>query len=143
MGPHFRAGVIVVVEDGRGRVMAFERVDAPGSWQLPQGGIDTGEQPFEAAWRELGEETGLDATSVRFVSEYPRWTVYELPQQFQRGVRLGQAHRWFRFQLINDETEPEPDGIEFSSWRWMTPEELVGVTAEFRRPGYAEVLLGG
>ena len=55
---HFRAGVVTVVRRGDGRVLAFERVDAPGEWQLPQGGLEKGEAPVEAAWRELGEETG-------------------------------------------------------------------------------------
>jgi putative (di)nucleoside polyphosphate hydrolase len=135
--------VIIVVEHDDGRVMAFERTDAPGSWQLPQGGIDTGERPVDAAWRELAEETGLDTSKVQLVAEHPRWTVYELPAQFTRGARIGQAHRWFRFRVLGDEVVPVPDGVEFSSWRWMAPEELVAETADFRRAGYVEVLLGG
>lgn len=143
MGPHFRAGVIVVIERDDGMVMAFERIDAPGSWQLPQGGIDTGESPVEAAWRELAEETGLGADEVALVDEHPEWTVYELPPAFQRGTRLGQAHRWFRFRVMDESTTPRPDGVEFGAWRWMAPEQLVAETAAFRRVGYAAVLLNG
>ena len=58
-GPHFRAGVVAVVRRDDGLVMAFERADLPGQWQLPQGGLEAGESPVEAAWRELAEETGL------------------------------------------------------------------------------------
>ena len=58
--PHFRAGVVAVVRRSDGQVMAFERADAPGAWQLPQGGIESGETPEQAAWRELREETGPD-----------------------------------------------------------------------------------
>lgn len=141
VGPHFRAGVIIVVESGDGHVMAFERADARGSWQLPQGGIDVGETPEEAAWRELGEETGLRAGDVDLVGEHPEWTIYELPAEFQRGSRFGQAHRWFRFRVASAVVEPTPDGVEFRAWRWMTPVELVEKTADFRRPGYRTVLL--
>ena len=59
-GHNFRAGIVAVVRRGDGRIMAFERVDSPGQWQLPQGGLERGETPEQAAWRELGEETGLD-----------------------------------------------------------------------------------
>ena len=142
MGPHFRAGVIIVVERSDGMVLAFERCDAPGSWQLPQGGIDAGESRCEAAWRELGEETGLGAGQVSLIGEHPEWTVYELPTAYQRGSRLGQAHRWFRFRVLDDAVEPTPDGVEFGAWQWMAPVELVRLTAPFRQHGYSTVLLG-
>lgn len=124
-------------------VMAFERLDAPGSWQLPQGGLDDGESPVDAAWRELAEETGLGADEVQLKSEHPGWTVYELPLGFRRGSRRGQAHRWFIFQVLSDLVEPRPDGVEFGAWCWMSRERLVEITADFRIPGYREVLLGG
>lgn len=146
-GPHFRAGVIVVVRRSDGDVLAFERADAAGQWQLPQGGIDTGEGPVEAAWRELGEETGLGPDEVRLVGAPERWTVYELPAEFRAGrgagQRLGQAHRWFFFDALHDDIVPVPDGREFVAWRWTDAPALVRETAEFRRPGYTEMLGGG
>ncbi|MFM8650631.1 MAG: NUDIX domain-containing protein, partial [Actinomycetota bacterium] len=72
-GATFRAGVAMIVRRGDGQLLAFERRDSPGSWQLPQGGIDAGETPTDAAWRELHEETGLDINSVRLVGECPDW----------------------------------------------------------------------
>ena len=57
---HFRAGVVIAVRRDDGQLLAFERADVPGQWQLPQGGLETAERPVEAAWRELGEETGLE-----------------------------------------------------------------------------------
>ena len=62
---HFRANVVAIVTDAKGRVMAFERSDVPGAWQLPQGGIDGGETPVEAAWRELGRGDRLGSQAGR------------------------------------------------------------------------------
>jgi putative (di)nucleoside polyphosphate hydrolase len=143
--PHFRAGVVAVVSRSDGRVMAFERADMSGEWQLPQGGIETGETPVAAAWRELAEETGLGPTQVRLAGEYPEWTVYEWPaavRNSSRGsaARFGQAHRWFFFDLIDDTTEPAPDGHEFGRWKWVDPIELVDGVVDFRRAPYRQVL---
>lgn len=139
-GPHFRAGVIMAVRRGTDEVLAFERGDVPGSWQLPQGGIDRGETPEEAAWRELAEETGLGPDQVRLLGDHPRWTVYELPNPNRTDGRLGQAHRWFWFEVVDDAVEPTPDGREFVAWRWMRAGELIDEVVGFRRPGYQEVL---
>ena len=82
----FRAGVVIVVRHhDDDRVLAFERTDVPGAWQLPQGGIDKGEEPIDAARRELAEETGLGADDVELVGEYPEWVVYELPAELRAG----------------------------------------------------------
>lgn len=139
-GPSFRAGVVVVVRRSDGQVLAFERADVAGSWQLPQGGIDEGETPLDAAWRELGEETGLGPDDVRLAGEHPEWTVYAFPEHVRRPGRLGQAHRWFFFDVTDDEVEPTPDGHEFVDWRWMPPHELVERVVEFRRRSYRQVL---
>lgn len=119
--------------------MAFERCDTPGSWQLPQGGIDVGERPIEAAWRELSEETGLGPDDVELAGEHPHWTVYELPQSARRKQRLGQAHRWFFFTIKHPDVEPTPDLHEFSDWKWTTPAELIDEVVEFRKHPYRQV----
>jgi putative (di)nucleoside polyphosphate hydrolase len=135
----FRAGVIVVVRRADGAVLAFERAADPGSWQFPQGGIEQGEEPIEAAWRELYEETGLDATQVRHVHELPIWTVQEWPATVRRGRRLGQVHRWFVFEAPDDVT-PVPDGHEFVAWRWVDPQWLADHVIDFKQPSYRAAL---
>jgi putative (di)nucleoside polyphosphate hydrolase len=142
---HFRAGVVAVVTNSHGQLLAFERSDVTGQWQLPQGGIEPGESPVAAAWRELAEETGLGPDDVDLVDEYPEWTLYEWPEHVrqqgrQGGKRLGQVQRWFTFRVRDDDVEPAPDGVEFVSWKWVDAEWLIGQVVEFRRPGYERVL---
>lgn len=138
---HFRANVVAVVTNAKGRVLAFERSDLAGQWQLPQGGIDVGEKPEDAAWRELHEETGLTSKEVDLVAEFPEWTVYEWPTGVRKNGRMGQVQRWFTFQVKNDDVEPKPDGVEFSAWKWAKREWLVEQVVDFRRPSYERVLL--
>ncbi len=120
--------------------MAFERNDVPGQWQLPQGGIEKDESPRTAAWRELEEETGLTESDVALIDEYDGWTVYEWPSGTRDGQRLGQAHRWFFFELRNADVTPRPDGTEFTNWAWMSVDDLIDQVVPFRKPGYRQVL---
>ena len=139
--PQFRAGVVIVVRRGDGLILAFERADVPGNWQLPQGGLEPDEQPRAAAWRELAEETGLGPDDVRDVAEFPDWTVYEYPPALKATKgRIGQAHRWFLFEAVHDAIKPSPDGSEFVDWQWVTPEWMIANAVEFRRAGYERVL---
>jgi putative (di)nucleoside polyphosphate hydrolase len=138
---HFRAGVVAIVTNSKSQILAFERSDVADQWQLPQGGIEQGETPEEAAWRELGEETSLGTTEVDLIDEFPDWTIYELPNGVgQKGKRLGQAQRWFTFRACSDDVVPTPDGIEFVSWKWVEPEWLIGQIVGFRRASYERVL---
>ena len=138
---HFRAGTVAVVRDSHGRVLAFERSDRRGQWQLPQGGIDAGESPVEGVWRELREETGLTPDEVHLVDEYPEWTAYEWPEGVkQRGQRLGQVQRWFFFQINDDRTAPTADGVEFVDWKWVEVDWLIEQVVDFRLASYQRVL---
>jgi len=111
MAQHFRAGVVIVVRHPDGKqLLAFERSDSPDSWQLPQGGLDTGEEPIEGAWRELFEETGLGEDHVIARAEYPDWVAYEWPADVmlvhgKDGKRRGQVQKWFLFDALHADIE--------------------------------------
>ena len=87
----FRAGVVIVIRRENGDLMAFERKDVPGSWQLPQGGIDIDEEPVDAAWRELAEETGFTSADVAMVLELPDYSQSN-GKHHQGGSRIGYPH---------------------------------------------------
>lgn len=138
----FRAGVVLVVRRANGDVLVFERGDARGAWQFPQGGIDVGETPLQAAWRELFEETGLSSSTVTLFHEVPEWITYEWPDDLRAKVkqaesRRGQTQRWFFFRPFDESSvEPVPDGREFIAWKWITPRAAIEEVASFRRAAY-------
>ena len=124
--------------------------DAGGAhlWQMPQGGIDPGEDPYTAALRELAEETGV--TSVEKLGEAPEWYCYDLPvdasRRSWRGRYKGQRQRWFALRHTGPESEinvvAPPGGFkpEFESWRWARMEELAELIIPFKRQVYERVV---
>ena len=136
----FRVGVGMAVVDAAWRVLAFERADHPGAWQLPQGGVEEAETTEVAMWRELEEETGLTATELEIAKVVPEWLGYELPEGFRNErTGRGQVHKWFVLTLRASATELLVDtshAQELRSWRWMRADDLAAVTVEFRRPVY-------
>ncbi|MBI4884068.1 MAG: NUDIX domain-containing protein [Actinobacteria bacterium] len=144
---HFRAGVVIVVcHPATTQVLAFERADTPGSWQLPQGGLRSGEAPIDGALRELFEETGIDSAQVELRVEHPSWLAYEWPPdvRVRKGTpieRLGQTQRWFIFGAVHPGVAPTPDGTEFVDWKWVEPRWLIDHVVEWRRGPY-ELVLG-
>jgi putative (di)nucleoside polyphosphate hydrolase len=114
------------------------------AWQMPQGGIDPGEDPRAAAWRELREEVGTDRAEL--IGESRSWHAYDLPPELRPsswgGRYRGQTQKWFAFRFSGtdqdiDITAHEP---EFLRWRWARPDEVVRLAVEFKRPIYKAVL---
>ncbi|MCY6383451.1 RNA pyrophosphohydrolase [Hoeflea prorocentri] len=147
-------GVVVINKEGlvwAGHRIAEEKGELSPSdfrWQLPQGGIDKGEEPIDAARRELYEETGI--RSISLLAEAPEWIKYDLPDHLMgvalKGKYRGQTQRWFAFRFEGDESEiainPPPDGYkaEFDTWQWRRLSDLPGLIVPFKRGVYEEVL---
>ncbi|TDW25364.1 putative (di)nucleoside polyphosphate hydrolase [Rhizobium azibense] len=152
----YRACVGVMVLNRDGLVWAGRRVPvgnseydgSPQLWQMPQGGIDKGEDPLEAAYRELYEETGI--RTVTLLAEARDWINYDLPPQLigigLKGKFRGQTQRWFAFRFEGDESEiainPPPGGHEpeFDAWAWKSMHELPGLIVPFKRAVYDRVV---
>ena len=142
----YRACVGVVLADAQGRIFTGERVDTPGAWQMPQGGIDDGETPEIAAFRELEEETGVPATHAQIEAEHPDWITYDLPDhlvgKLWKGRYRGQQQRWFllRFQGTDTDIQIEQSHQEFAKWRWSNPDEVIENIVPFKRNVYRTVI---
>jgi putative (di)nucleoside polyphosphate hydrolase len=116
------------------------------SWQMPQGGVDEGEEPRTAAERELYEETGVK--SIVALGEIEGWLHYDLPKHVAawRGRYRGQAQRWFAFRFVGDESEisvtnpPHGHPVEFSRWTWEALEKTPEVVVPFKRAVYEHVV---
>jgi putative (di)nucleoside polyphosphate hydrolase len=141
----YRRGVGIVLLNGKDEVFVAQRIDSPApAWQMPQGGIDKGEEPLAAAWRELYEETGVK--SAVLLEETPDWLRYDLPRELVpniwKGRYRGQKQKWFAFRFTGNDSEIDINGEhpEFSEWRWAdlkkTPDFIVG----FKRPLYEQVV---
>ncbi|MCS6932503.1 MAG: RNA pyrophosphohydrolase [Acetobacteraceae bacterium] len=146
----YRRNVGACLFDRRGLVLMCRRADVPnaegpaGGWQLPQGGMDEGEDPRAAVLRELAEEIGTDKAEI--LAEHPDWLAYDLPEHLVGkalgGRYRGQTQRWFALRFtgrdedIRLDADPHP---EFDAWRWVPLAEIPSLIVPFKRPIY-EVL---
>ncbi|MCC6518056.1 MAG: RNA pyrophosphohydrolase, partial [Tabrizicola sp.] len=143
----YRPCVGVVLIDARGLVFAGQRIDSPSpAWQMPQGGIDEGETPREAAYRELREETGVTRDKVEFVGKTHGWVTYDLPPELLGkvwgGKYRGQRQKWFLFRFKGQDADVKiaSEHPEFSTWRWILVDEMVESIVPFKRAVYEEVV---
>jgi putative (di)nucleoside polyphosphate hydrolase len=142
----YRPCVGVVLLNPAGLVFAGQRLDSDSpAWQMPQGGIDFGEDPAAAALRELTEETGISAGMVDVVSQTADWVTYDLPPELLgkvwKGRYRGQRQLWYLMRYLGRDADitldlPHP---EFKSWGWWPTERLLAEIVPFKRDVYARV----
>ena len=150
----YRPCVGMMVLNRAGRVFIGRRIDGPEhvdmvhAWQMPQGGIDPGEDPWPAALRELYEETNI--RSVQKVGEIEEWLAYDIPSeivgQAWKGKYRGQQQKWYALRFTGEENEIDiahPAGghkPEFAEWRWEPMENLPRLIIPFKRKVYERVV---
>ena len=143
----YRQNVGVMLMNHAGEVFVGQRLDSEvAAWQMPQGGIDKGEDPRTAALRELEEETGVSWGLVEIVAETEGWVAYDLPHdlvpKIWKGRYRGQEQKWFlmRFKGTDADVKIDQEHPEFSAWRWIAPADLPGQIVPFKRAVYGAVL---
>ncbi len=151
----YRPCVGAMVVNAEGLVLIGHRADGPEEpegpgtwWQMPQGGIDEGEDPREAVFRELYEETSIK--SVRIVAESDGWFVYDLPDEMigkaWGGRYRGQKQKWYALRFEGDESEIDvvnvPDGHkpEFDRWEWIEPGRMLDFVVPFKHQVYRRIV---
>ncbi len=143
----YRRNVGVMLANEAGQVFVGQRRDYEGdAWQMPQGGIDAGEDPETAALRELEEETGVTPDLVTIEAETEGWHAYDLPHdlvpKLWHGRYRGQEQKWFlmRFHGTDSQVDIATEHPEFSAWQWIDKDALIGAIVPFKRAVYESVL---
>ena len=140
-----RLGVGIIVLNKENKVFVGKRKDNPtNKWQMPQGGVDRGENLINAMKRELKEETSI--RSIEILKELEGWTEYELPdyllEKIWRGKYRGQKQKWFivRFLGKDEEINLKTTHPEFIEWQWLDIENLPSVIVHFKKKVYEKLL---
>ena len=144
-------GIMLVNRDGLvfvgRRISKWEKDLSANMWQMPQGGIDRGETPEQAAWRELREEVGTDRASL--IGEIGDWLTYDLPSKALgialKGKYRGQKQKWFAMRFEGEDRDidisgTDGDPAEFDAWKWLPPGELGAIVVPFKRRIYERVV---
>jgi putative (di)nucleoside polyphosphate hydrolase len=143
----YRPGAGVMLVNREGKVFVAQRLDSTlEAWQMPQGGLDPGEDPEDGALRELEEETGIPRDRVEIVARAPEPLVYDLPAdlvgKLWKGKWRGQRQHWYLCRFLGEDAEVniETEHPEFRAWKWADPDELPAMIVPFKRKLYEEVL---
>ena len=139
-----RTGVGIIVLNKNNKVFVAKRIDnAKNFWQMPQGGVDEGENFLKAAYRELEEETSIK--SVELIKELDGTITYELPERLLgiiwRGKYKGQKQKWFLMRFLGEEKEIDikTKNPEFLEWRWIELDQITEFVVDFKLHVYAEL----
>jgi putative (di)nucleoside polyphosphate hydrolase len=143
----YRRGVGVMLLNADGKVFVGRRIDnSDEAWQMPQGGIDKGEEPWTTAQREVEEETGIAPHLIERISECPEWLKYDLPESLRGrlwgGKWKGQVQQWYlaRFLGTDADVNIATGHPEFCDWKWVEPRELPELIVPFKRDLYRRLL---
>lgn len=143
----YRRGVGVMLLNRDGKVFVGARIDnTDEAWQMPQGGLDEGEEPWDCALRELEEETGIPPRLVERISQCPERLRYDLPPELQGklwgGKWKGQLQDWFLARFTGDDADVNiaTEDPEFRDWKWVEPSDVPKLIVPFKRPLYERLL---
>jgi len=143
----YRRGVGVMLLNAHNQVWVGRRIDETDeAWQMPQGGIDKGEDPWATALRELGEETGIPPHLVERIADCPERLKYDLPKELRgklwKGKYRGQDQDWYLCRFLGRETDINiaTKHPEFNDWKWVAPAELPDLIVPFKRDMYRRLL---
>jgi putative (di)nucleoside polyphosphate hydrolase len=145
----YRRGVGIMLVNGAGLVWVGRRIDnRDEAWQMPQGGLDKGEEPWAGALRELEEETGIPPHLVEKIADHPQQLRYDIPDAIAahlwKGKYAGQIQDWYlaRFTGVDGDVSIATDHPEFSHWQWVEPHLLPELFVPFKRDMYRDILDG-
>lgn len=141
----YRLGVGALLLNNQNQVFVAQRIDTPGAWQMPQGGIDKGEDPRKTVMRELGEEIGTNHAEI--IAETTDWLIYDLPDELRNNVwggkYRGQKQKWFALRFTGTDADIDlsaDDHPEFDTWRWVEIGQLTDLIVPFKRLLYENIV---
>ncbi len=143
----FRPNVGIVITNSQGQLLWARRVGGHDAWQFPQGGINDGESPEQALYRELKEEVGLEPSDVEILAVTRGWLRYRLPKRLQRKhskpLCVGQKQKWYLLRLVSEDDKVNVSTqhkAEFDHWRWVSYWYPLGKVVAFKREVYRRAL---
>jgi len=144
----YRLGVGAMMFNAQDQVFVAKRIDTPGdAWQMPQGGIDEGEDPRATVFRELKEEIGTDNAEI--IGETSDWLTYDLPKEIRKSIwkgrYRGQKQKWFALRYLGTDADIDLTAHkhpEFSEWRWTELDTIVDLIVPFKQDLYRDIVAG-
>ena len=146
---NYRPNVAIIILNNSGQILWCKRKDGNG-WQFPQGGLDKGERPLEAIYRETQEEVGLERKDIRIIKETKEWFNYKVPEdrlpkyfRFKNSTFIGQTQKWFLAEMLCEDSCINLNAsspIEFVDWTWSSYWHPVNGGVDFKKATYRKVL---